>query len=526
MKKLLSLSLAVLILLSTFTFAASAVTPGDGQSILTAKQLNLDETYNLSFVQNWEGLYYKMNIKETEKITLNFESLSGYEPDIRIYDCYGNLIVSFWGGSTLYYADSCTFALSKGDYYIYIGHVYCETPDLKLSFNVIPIKETFPETYIENNNDQFHANKIELNNTYEGVIGADDDRDVYKLNVKENGTRIQLKFVDYLEERTVVLLDENYQEIEAKHTPEETTTPIEFTLDEGVNYIRIWDGSVCNRYRFKIYEVLDEPEKLKATNTDSGIEIQWHEVPNATSYALYRWTGKTWKKIGTTSSTSLTDKTAEKGKEYTYTVKALNKFTESDYGNNCIDSCRLVKPTVKVTHTANTVKLSWNKVPGADGYYVYKKSGKTWAVISSTYDLTETFYTDETVKNGSTCSYMVQAYSRSFGTVKGVKSSIVKTVHLSQAKISSVKASKKSFTATWKKNSSASGYEIQYSTSSKFTSGKTKTATVKSGKTVSKTLKSLKGGQKYYVRVRAYTVKADVRYNSVWSSAKSVTVKK
>ena len=74
------------------------------------------------------------------------------------------------------------------------------------------------------------------------------------------------------------------------------------------------------------------------------------------------------------------------------------------------------------------------------------------------------------------------------------------------------------------------GYQIQYSTSKAFTKKTTKTLTVKKNKTTAATLKKLKGGKKYYVKIRTYkTVKRNgkmVKIYSDWSKVKSVKVKK
>ena len=97
-------------------------------------------------------------------------------------------------------------------------------------------------------------------------------------------------------------------------------------------------------------------------------------------------------------------------------------------------------------------------------------------------------------------------------------------------KASSVKSvsggSKKLTVKLSKVSSQATGYEIQYSTSSKFSSKYTKKATVSSYKTTSKTIKSLKANKKYYVRVRTYKTVSSKKYYSDWSKAKSVKTKK
>ncbi|MCI7323100.1 MAG: fibronectin type III domain-containing protein [Lachnospiraceae bacterium] len=97
-------------------------------------------------------------------------------------------------------------------------------------------------------------------------------------------------------------------------------------------------------------------------------------------------------------------------------------------------------------------------------------------------------------------------------------------------KVSGLKAAaqSKALKLTWKKNSSISGYEVQYSTSKSFASAKTvKVSKSKTGYTI----KKLKGSKKYYIRIRAYKNYTDelgqkVTAEGKWSSAVSKTTKK
>ena len=95
--------------------------------------------------------------------------------------------------------------------------------------------------------------------------------------------------------------------------------------------------------------------------------------------------------------------------------------------------------------------------------------------------------------------------------------------------ISSLTAGSKKFTVKWKKQATqTTGYQVQYSASSKFS--KAKTVTVGKNTTVSKKISKLSGKKKYYVRVRTYkTVKINgksIRIYSGWSKTKTVTTKK
>ena len=87
--------------------------------------------------------------------------------------------------------------------------------------------------------------------------------------------------------------------------------------------------------------------------------------------------------------------------------------------------------------------------------------------------------------------------------------------------ITSIKAQNKAFTVKWKKKSSITGYQIQYSTNSKFKKNNKKIK-IKNAKTISKKITKLKVAKKYYVRIRTYKGK---KY-SKWSKVKSIKTPK
>ena len=87
--------------------------------------------------------------------------------------------------------------------------------------------------------------------------------------------------------------------------------------------------------------------------------------------------------------------------------------------------------------------------------------------------------------------------------------------------ISSIKVKNEAFTVKWKKKSSITGYQIQYSTNSKFKK-ENKSIKIKSAKTGSKKITKLKAAKKYYVRIRTYKGK---KY-SKWSKVKSIKTPK
>ena len=78
-----------------------------------------------------------------------------------------------------------------------------------------------------------------------------------------------------------------------------------------------------------------------------------------------------------------------------------------------------------------------------------------------------------------------------------------------------------SFKVVSNKNSKVSGYQIKYSTKKDFSNSK---KVLVKGKKLSKTVKGLKGGKKYYVRIRSYKVSKGKKIYSKWSAWKSVAV--
>ena len=141
-------------------------------------------------------------------------------------------------------------------------------------------------------------------------------------------------------------------------------------------------------------------------------------------------------------------------------------------------------------------------------------------------------YNGKTLKNGTdyTVSY---SSNKNIGTatvkVTGKGSyagTITKTFKINPAKqeIQKLTAKSKAFFVDWAQKGSATGYEIQYATNSKFTSAKK--VTIKNNKTDKTTVSKLSGKKKYYVRVRSYTTVKGTKYYGAWSASKSVTTKK
>ena len=91
--------------------------------------------------------------------------------------------------------------------------------------------------------------------------------------------------------------------------------------------------------------------------------------------------------------------------------------------------------------------------------------------------------------------------------------------------ISSLSVKENTVTVKWKKKSKIMGYQIQYSTDSKFKKNK-KSIKIKKTKTTSKKISNLKESKKYYFRIRTYKSSNKKTRYSKWSKVKSIKTPK
>ena len=246
----------------------------------------------------------------------------------------------------------------------------------------------------------------------------------------------------------------------------------------------------------------------------SRISISKASVTLSTS--TYAYDGKA-KKPGVT--VKLNGKTLKNGTDYTVS-----------YSNNTKVGTAKVTITGKGNYTGSvsktySIKNNFKKAT------VSGISTKAFTGKNITQSITVK-YNGKTLKNGTdyTVSY---SNNKKVGkatvkiTGKGKYCGVItKTFKINPAKqeIQKLTAKSKAFFVDWAQKGSATGYEIQYATNSKFT--RAKKVTITNNKTDKTTISKLSGKKKYYVRVRSYTTVKGTKYYGAWSASKSVTTKK
>ena len=278
---------------------------------------------------------------------------------------------------------------------------------------------------------------------------------------------------------------------------------VDKTASIGVKGSKHKECTVCK----KVLETAEIPALSRISISKASVTL---------STSTYAYDGKA-KKPGVT--VKLNGKTLKNGTDYTVS-----------YSNNTKVGTATVKITGKSNYTGSvsktySIKNNFKKAT------VSGISNKSYTGKNITQSITAK-YNGKTLKNGTdyTVSY---SSNKSIGTAtvkiagKGsYTGTITKTLKINPAKqeIQKLTAKSKAFFVDWAQKGSATGYEIQYATNSKFTSAKK--VTITNNKTDKITVSKLSGKKKYYVRVRSYTTVKGTKYYGAWSASKSVTTKK
>lgn len=198
-----------------------------------------------------------------------------------------------------------------------------------------------------------------------------------------------------------------------------TTSFVDKDVVSGDTYayrIRVFKGNVVSSYDVagikQLY--LGTPKMTTMVNDATGITFNWESVKGSTGYRIYRRGAgeKYWTYLETVKGNSYTDENVTSGKYYRYTVRSAtgNVFGGYDTVGKYL-RCVATPNLIRATSANKKVTLTWSKVEGVTGYYVYHKlvGAKYWTRIATVAN-TKTSYVDADVKLNSTYQYTVKAY--------------------------------------------------------------------------------------------------------------------
>ena len=205
--------------------------------------------------------------------------------------------------------------------------------------------------------------------------------------------------------------------------------------------------------------------------------------------------------------------------EITVTASGDNNHNSGSTKFLIVVKTKLSVPTLlSATNTTSGANIKWDKVEQAEGYILYRKTGKgSWSRVADIKSGTTTSYTDKTVKSGTTYTYTVRAYAGN--TMSDWKST--KTIkYLATPTVSPAANITSGVQVKWTKVTGANGYILYRKTGN---GGWTRLADIKSGTTTSYTDKTAKSGTTYTYTVRAYSGSYISSYNAAGKTVKRLT---
>ena len=252
------------------------------------------------------------------------------------------------------------------------------------------------------------------------------------------------------------------------------------------------------------------------------IVLSWSKVSGAEKYEVYRATSKngTYKRLSTTTKTTLTNTSTTPGKTYYYKVRAVAGDTVGAFSKIKSRTCDYAAPTLTISNSSSSGKsiLSWDAVDGASKYEIWYATGKS-GTYKKLYTTGDTKYTHSAATLGKTYYYKVRAIG-SVSAATGAYSDVMSATRiLSRPVISLTLSSKGTPIITWDCVSGATDYEVWYATGKNGTYKK-----LWSGSKTKYTHSGAADGKTYYYKVRAIC-STDSQITSKYSTVKSITAK-
>lgn len=253
---------------------------------------------------------------------------------------------------------------------------------------------------------------------------------------------------------------------------------------------------------------------------EKSVVLAWDKYPNVEGYIIYRYdkVKSKWVRIDKTvkNINSYTVSKLNGGTTYKFAVRAYVTVDGKESASSGYPTVSAYTRPVAVTgissvSSSKSIKLTWNKASGINGYILYQYIGGKWTRIALPSTNT---YTINNLSQAKTYWFTVKAYK--FVNNKEVSSekyNVYKTSTNPDTVSFSVIPGSRKATLKWNKINGATGYIAYYKTSAKDT---WKRIAVTSGTTALKT--GLTKGKTYYFTVKAYR-----NYNGLTYNGKFIT---
>lgn len=228
------------------------------------------------------------------------------------------------------------------------------------------------------------------------------------------------------------------------------------------------DGSVYTSYYTKGKDItyVSVPEITGLSNTATGTEIAWKMPAGADRIRVYYRADNTWVRLTETTGTKYVHDKLKAGTSYLYTLRCVDKEGNflSDFNHDGWSDTFFAPPVIKdLEATDEGIKVTWNRVKGAEDYRLFRKTdGTSWTRIIAT---DETSFVDKTVKTGVKYTYTLrmvkkdgETYMSYYNSGKSITYSVIPVIKKIENTAEGAKI-------TWDATEGADYYRIYYKNS-------------------------------------------------------------
>ena len=200
-----------------------------------------------------------------------------------------------------------------------------------------------------------------------------------------------------------------------------SSDPAVATVDSRGTVTGVSNGFVSINARLEFYSATSKRIRVKGTmpvstpmlrlgNVEDGVKISWDKVDGAAQYRVYYKGRNGWTKLCDTASNSVIDYDVVSGTNYTYTIRALDKNGDhiSDYYHDGFRIKFIKAPQFSLSNAANGVRISWDKITGAEKYRVFYYGSNGWTRLA---DTAATSFLDTDVSSNHRYVYTVRCIS-------------------------------------------------------------------------------------------------------------------
>lgn len=247
----------------------------------------------------------------------------------------------------------------------------------------------------------------------------------------------EMDTVDYIEER-IEEAEEILWDLEEEFYEVEKRADAEKLVNAALKKMKALPNREYDESFYKTYVV-----KAKATGVSgTSVKVTWNAHKDLDGYIVYRATSKNgnYKAVWYTYNGKrgyYVDKKLTYGKNYFYKVKGIKDIDWNErytkLSKPVKGTPKLMAPAVKLSKTGKkSVMLKWAKVPGADGYQIYRSNS-----INGQFKLVKTIkkggtvqWKDTTTVKGKTYCYKMRSYDiqkngkrkfSGYGAIKTIK---------------------------------------------------------------------------------------------------------